>query len=408
MDAAGGSAALTQGHAPRLPDVDGQGHSCDVAQAAPSYLGTSIQHLEKLPVAQLSPDFAQFEFAFCSEFPDVRSCDPTPPGWEETLQAALFFFPWGRVGKVAWELGVWATASKAAAVEAGGAVPVAAAVGASAGAAAAKAQVEVAGGLPGPAQVAQLLRDAQPVGSALKSDASYRAASFAVNDVAERGTVFRLVGGDGVQRVLIQAPDNMNGKDGRFEWRELDASDVRAWRNDQRSADQTMSDLVKFHIPAEFVLARVLPDSAELVYGYERGWLNDHDVVTIALALYNNGQASEVVEELALLLAYEYSRIPELIENVKETGLSGEGEAADTWLFLAVAWVYEQKQDIRDPYELVEMLYSDFGYPAAIEGFVRFMPPPRGESVGMAALDARWKSYLSGETDRFEARRDIQ
>ncbi|MGK4593560.1 RHS repeat-associated core domain-containing protein [Amycolatopsis sp. w19] len=108
----------------------------DIPSMSPKQRRAALEHRfntsKKLPVAQLSPDFAQFEFAFCSEFPDVRSCDPTPPGWEETLQAALFFFPWGRVGKAAWELGVGLTASKAATVGAGGAVPVAAGAGAAA------------------------------------------------------------------------------------------------------------------------------------------------------------------------------------------------------------------------------------------------------------------------------------
>jgi hypothetical protein len=165
-----------------------------------------------------------------------------------------------------------------------------------------------------------------------------------------------------------------------------------------------VSDLVKFHIPAGFVLARVLPTPSELVYGFEQGWLSEPDVVAIGLAMYGVGEAPAVIENLALLLSDELSRVPDLVEELK-TSRSADGDAdARVWLFLALAWVHENEGDFIDPYEVVEMLYADFEYPSAIEGFVRFMPPPAGEPVGMSALDARWEAYLSAEADWFRAR----
>ena len=83
---------------------------------------------------------------------------------------------------------------------------------------AAKAGASWTRALPTTAEAADLIRGATPVGSALKSDALHRAASFAVDGVAQNGSVFRHVGGDGVERVLIQAPGEVNGVTGRFEW----------------------------------------------------------------------------------------------------------------------------------------------------------------------------------------------
>jgi RHS repeat-associated protein len=65
---------------------------------------------------------------------------------------------------------------------------------------------------------AALVRNARPVGSALKNDAFHRAGSFVVDDIAEHGSVFRIVGADDVQRTLIQMPGEVNGITGRFEW----------------------------------------------------------------------------------------------------------------------------------------------------------------------------------------------
>jgi hypothetical protein len=74
------------------------------------------------------------------------------------------------------------------------------------------------GGLPTPAEAQGLVENADPVGSALKGDASHRSASWAVGDIGSNGTVFRITGGDGVERLLIQVPGEMNRVAGRFEW----------------------------------------------------------------------------------------------------------------------------------------------------------------------------------------------
>jgi hypothetical protein len=63
-----------------------------------------------------------------------------------------------------------------------------------------------------------LVQDAEPVGSALKSDVFHRAATFASEDIASNGSVYRIVGGDGVETTLIQSPGELNGVSGRLEW----------------------------------------------------------------------------------------------------------------------------------------------------------------------------------------------
>lgn len=39
-----------------------------------------------------------------------------------------------------------------------------------------------------------------------------------IQDKVQNGTVFRTVGGDGVERLLVQMPGEVNGVAGRFEW----------------------------------------------------------------------------------------------------------------------------------------------------------------------------------------------
>lgn len=70
-----------------------------------------------------------------------------------------------------------------------------------------------------PTRALHRTRSGMRVGTALaKSDASHRAASVGVEAVAEAGQSFELKGGDGVVRTLVQAPGEVNGQKGIFEY----------------------------------------------------------------------------------------------------------------------------------------------------------------------------------------------
>ena len=68
------------------------------------------------------------------------------------------------------------------------------------------------------AKLGKALSVAEPVGSALKSDAIHRSASFVRGQAAKNGAHFQIVGGDGVTRTLTQIPGGLNGQAGRFEY----------------------------------------------------------------------------------------------------------------------------------------------------------------------------------------------
>jgi len=72
--------------------------------------------------------------------------------------------------------------------------------------------------LPTSAEAQQLVQGAEPVGSALKDDIFHRAATFASEDIPSSGSVYRIVGADGIEKTLIQAPGELNNISGRFEW----------------------------------------------------------------------------------------------------------------------------------------------------------------------------------------------
>ena len=65
---------------------------------------------------------------------------------------------------------------------------------------------------------AQEIKNAQPVGSALKDDPLHRAPSYVVEQIPEKGRLFSIRGGDGKSYNLTQMEGAVDGKPGVFEW----------------------------------------------------------------------------------------------------------------------------------------------------------------------------------------------
>mgnify|MGYP003575934063 FL=1 len=65
---------------------------------------------------------------------------------------------------------------------------------------------------------AEQIFNAERIGSGLKADVLHRAASFLSKEQLQAGQVFPLRGGDGVERILLQTPGDLNGKNGIYEY----------------------------------------------------------------------------------------------------------------------------------------------------------------------------------------------
>jgi filamentous hemagglutinin len=68
------------------------------------------------------------------------------------------------------------------------------------------------------AYAAQEIKEAKPVGSALKDDALHRAASYVIDQIPENGRLFTIKGNDGQSYNLTQMTGTVNGASGIFEW----------------------------------------------------------------------------------------------------------------------------------------------------------------------------------------------
>ncbi|MBI9113669.1 DUF2247 family protein [Sanguibacter suaedae] len=160
--------------------------------------------------------------------------------------------------------------------------------------------------------------------------------------------------------------------------------------------------MVKFRLPATFVVAQVRLQHGELAYGYANGWLDDASAVGIAEDLVATGAALPPVVELASVFKGELWRVPRIVDAIEVEPASAPDRV---WLYLALAWLHEHKEGHADPLQVIEMLYADFDYPAEIDGLVRYLPAPPGARIGVDAIEERWRAYLYRRSTEYASRR---
>jgi hypothetical protein len=125
-------------------------------------------------------------------------------------------------------------------------------------------------------------------------------------------------------------------------------------------------DLIKLNIPSTFILERTRLSRREILYGVENDLL-------------------------------ERAPVPGLVEELAGHEPQPESTIRDKWLYLVLAWVYEQQANFEEPLRTVEEIYADFGYPPHIASFVRYMPsdePDLGRELNERRLYTKWKQYL--------------
>lgn len=68
-------------------------------------------------------------------------------------------------------------------------------------------------------------------------------------------------------------------------------------------------------------------------------------------------------------------------------------------LYVLPAWLYCNRTQFTDPFQIVEEIYAEFDYPEEIVTFVRYMPAEDPRRAGEQSMLDAWRNYL----DRQEA-----
>lgn len=155
---------------------------------------------------------------------------------------------------------------------------------------------------------------------------------------------------------------------------------------------------LKLRIPAAFVLKRTRMRWREVLFGLANELLDPAAPVDLAAAqMTEEASNPPTLIELAASNAADPTR--GLVETLAPSEpMLSEEEVRDKWLCLVLAWLFEHRHNYRDPLELVEEVYADFGYPEQLAGFVRSMPM-EGPDLGSRAqnearLLERWRRFV--------------
>lgn len=161
-------------------------------------------------------------------------------------------------------------------------------------------------------------------------------------------------------------------------------------------------------IPYSFVRNRLRLSWRDALWGYEHQLIGWSAIVDLATERLSAGSNDPLEIELAGLTKMETYQVGELLRKLASGSPEEDGVFAQRkWLYLLLAWLFENKESVPDPLGEVETVYADFDYPPEIEGFVRYMPVTDAYDPSVHAKDenenrlfGKWREYLvTAESD---------
>ena len=161
-------------------------------------------------------------------------------------------------------------------------------------------------------------------------------------------------------------------------------------------------DLLKLEIPLSFIEAQLGEATwRDIQFGLEQDLVSPEAARDLALKQLEHADPSPALLDLAT--SDGSAVILPLVHQLAQTE-PGDDDVKDRWLFLALAWLFERRNELEDPLEAIEIAYADFDYPEKIAGFVRYMPseePDLGDPAkNRDRLLGRWERFLHDERQR--------
>lgn len=156
-------------------------------------------------------------------------------------------------------------------------------------------------------------------------------------------------------------------------------------------------------IPYGFATERTALSWGDVRYALEHQFVAPETAIQKANDSLSDSVASP--EELALASGTAADPVLEIVRRLAETEGCRPEESKEEWLYILLAWLYENRDGLVDPLGLVEEIYADFGYPRAISLFVRYMPMAGPDLGGRETNELRlfsyWENYLDESNRRF-------
>lgn len=137
----------------------------------------------------------------------------------------------------------------------------------------------------------------------------------------------------------------------------------------------------------------------QMLWGLDKGLIRPMEISIYALQIMEDDHTDN--PDIILLAGVRKDalfQVRELVERLSAREERQEKEfIEEKWLYIVLLWLYEHRDTIDDPLGKVEIVYSDFNYPASVSSFVRYMPSEkdsRSSRPGLSFLYDQWNEFL--------------
>jgi len=159
---------------------------------------------------------------------------------------------------------------------------------------------------------------------------------------------------------------------------------------------------------AEYLIANVALDWADVLWGYHRQLIGWRVPIAIAAARLANRPHEPLEDDLAGLDKDHDWRVGQILEDLAACAPAHDDASRNKWLYITLLWLYENRESLDDLFAKLDEVFADFNYPDEMISFAPMMPctdgfDPRGQtaSENRSGILANWTEYLEMAKARY-------
>jgi len=144
-----------------------------------------------------------------------------------------------------------------------------------------------------------------------------------------------------------------------------------------------------------FVTEQMRVNWGDLFWAATNKWLTAKSLAGLADELA--GADDELRVAISTALDHDEAALQRIFEREAIIDAATETILRERWMRLAVAWLYQHRESLDDPWAVLEQIWEAFGHPESLNGLIRWMPAPPGEEPGESGMLERWRAYIASE-----------
>ncbi|MGD0042458.1 MAG: DUF2247 family protein [Isosphaeraceae bacterium] len=145
-----------------------------------------------------------------------------------------------------------------------------------------------------------------------------------------------------------------------------------------------------------FVVEKVRVGWKDLAWAAANHWLDTKSLVELTDGLAEGDEQLRVAIAIAALDQNE-TVLHAIIDRQAVSDETPDATVRERWMRLAVAWLYEHRESVDDPWAVLEGIWEAFGHAESLNGLIRWMPTPLGGEPGEEGMVERWRTYAEAD-----------